>query len=310
MDAVPNETLSLDAKIDLLTERVDLLLERQRAISELIDESGPILDAVMQAGTQRLGEMEEAGYFAFGRSALRLLDRVATSYGADDVDQLGDAVVGILDTVRNVTQPDVLSVANDATDVLHHADELEPVGVMGALKKSRDDDVQRGIAVALEVLRHVGKAAKATSSSPGKRRLARHLAPQRRTGTPRRAQRPRPVDAAPSAPAPVAQAAPASFQVPGFELDSDGFLVNPLSWTRDFADAMAALHGIDTLTAEHWQVVDYMRGTFVESGISPNIRKVAKGGGICTREIYQLFKKAPGKTAARIAGIPKPVGCI
>lgn len=306
MNATP--TPSLEAKVDALTERVDLLLDRQRAFSELIDESGPILSAMMQAGTEQLGSLEERGYFAFGRSTLRLLDRVVSSYTADDVDQLGDAVVGILDTVRNVTQPDVLAMANEATDVLHNADTLEPVSVLGAIKKSRDDDVQRGMAVLLEVLRHVGRASNAVASegSLKQRRLSRHLAPRRSR---RPMARPAAAPAAAPAPAPAPVAPVATPCVPGFEVNAEGFLLDPATWTREYAAAVAGQSGLE-LTDEHWVVLDYMRATYLDTGKSPNIRKIAKGSGVGTNSVYRLFKKAPGKTAARIAGIPKPVGCI
>jgi TusE/DsrC/DsvC family sulfur relay protein len=311
MDAA--ETASLEAKIDALTERVDLLLERQRALSELMEESGPILDAVMQAGMTTLGDWEQRGYFAFGRSLVGVIDRVATSYTADDVDQLGDAVVGILDTVRNVTQPDVLAMANEATDVLHHAEELEPVGVMTALRKSKDEDIQRGMAVALEMLRHVGKASAARERKTG---LARHLAPRRkpRTSTPPRVRpaapaRPAPAPAVAAVPKASAAACSSLICIPGFDLDDDAFLVDPNAWTREFAETMAQSLGI-ALTADHWAVVDYMRATYAADGKSPNVRQIAKGSGVGTRAVYQLFDKAPGKTAARIAGVPKPVGCI
>lgn len=302
--------VNLEAKIDALSERMDLLLERQRAVAELMDESGPILHAVMQAGTTQLADLEDRGYFDFGRATLRLLDRIVSSYSADDVDQLGDAVVSILDTVRNVTQPDVLAMANEATDVLHNADTLKPVGVMGALKKSRDDDVQRGIAVLLEVLRHVGKASAAATGDPKQRKLARHLAPRKRRAAPLRRRAPSAPGRPTADPACELVKAPSTLVVPGFALDAQGFLADPQTWTREYATLVGPQLGIEELTDDHWTVIDTIRGLYLENGKSPNVRKMATASGLGTGAIYTLFKKAPGSRAARIAGIPKPVGCI
>lgn len=309
---------SLESRIDRLTERVDLLLERQRAFSELVAESGPILTAMVEAGTARFGELEQRGTFAFGRSVLGLLDKVSTSYSPEDVDELGDALVGILDTVRNLTQTDVLEVANDAADVIHASHTLQPVGLMGAMRKSREPDVQRGIAVALAVLESLGKRTDATPGASDKeRRLARHLAPSR--GVAKRLPAPArraPVRAATTrapAPAPASAAKPKAkldLSVPGYELDADGFLVDRDTWNREFAQAMATQLGLGDLTDEHWTVIETMRADHAENGASPNVRRLAKLSGLGTKAVYQLYKKAPGSTAARIAGVPKPVGCI
>lgn len=308
---------SLAAQLQALQESVDLVLERQRAFSELMDESGPILMSMMKAGTQTLGDLEERGYFEFGKAALGLLDRVVTTYGAEDVDQLSDAVVGILDTVRHATQPEVLALANDATDVLQNAGDLEPVSVMGALKKSRDADVQRGLAVMLRILRSVGQAAGAAGNPSGKKGLARHLAPskkrapvKRRAPADRCTPAHRPPRSAPKRVAPDAPVVEASLVVPGFELNPQGYLMDPSTWTEEFAGAMAAQLGIADLSPEHWKVIDYARAEFHKTGVSPNIRKVAKGADVPIKSIYTLFHKAPGRTAARIAGVPKPAGCI
>ena len=85
------------------------LVERQRRTQELLDEMSPILKEVMAVSTDQLQGLEERGYFDFGRETLKVMDTIVTSYSAEDVQQLGDNVVRILDTVRRVTQPDMLA---------------------------------------------------------------------------------------------------------------------------------------------------------------------------------------------------------
>lgn len=53
-----------------------------------------------------------------------------------------------------------------------------------------------------------------------------------------------------------------------------------------------------------------MRKVFKENGMAPSIRKLTKESGVGTKELYTLFPKGPAKKAARIAGLPKPKGCI
>jgi dissimilatory sulfite reductase related protein len=92
--------------------------------------------------------------------------------------------------------------------------------------------------------------------------------------------------------------------------DAEGFFVDPEQWTEEMADEIARENGIDGLTDRHWQVIRFMRDTYLETGTAPSIRALGKVSGVPIKELYQLFPKGPAKLAAKIGGIPKPRGCI
>ena len=94
------------------------------------------------------------------------------------------------------------------------------------------------------------------------------------------------------------------------DVDAEGFLQKPEQWTEPIAAEIARDAGIDVLTERHWQVVHYMRDTYLTTGTAPTIRTLGKASGVPIKELYQLFPKGPAKLAAKIAGIPKPRGCI
>jgi len=94
------------------------------------------------------------------------------------------------------------------------------------------------------------------------------------------------------------------------ELNEEGFLADPSQWTEEMAVELARREGVDPLSDRHWQVIRFMRQQYEETGSGPNVRMLAKMSGIPVKELYQLFPKGPAKTAAKIAGIPKPRGCI
>ena len=94
------------------------------------------------------------------------------------------------------------------------------------------------------------------------------------------------------------------------ELNDEGFFVDPDSWTEAMATEIARAEGIDPLTDKHWQVIHFMRREYAEKGTGPTVRVLGKTSGVTVKELYQLFPKGPAKMAARIAGIPKPRGCI
>jgi tRNA 2-thiouridine synthesizing protein E len=94
------------------------------------------------------------------------------------------------------------------------------------------------------------------------------------------------------------------------EVDAEGFLEDPAQWNEQVGEQIAAENGIDELTDRHWMVVNYMRESYLENGTAPSIRTLGKASGVPIKELYALFPKGPAKLAAKVAGIPKPRGCI
>jgi len=93
-------------------------------------------------------------------------------------------------------------------------------------------------------------------------------------------------------------------------LDDEGFFEDPEQWTEAMAPELAKAEGIDELTDQHWQVLHFMRKEYFEKGTGPTVRVLGKTSGVSVKELYQLFPKGPAKVAAKVAGIPKPRGCI
>ncbi len=94
------------------------------------------------------------------------------------------------------------------------------------------------------------------------------------------------------------------------EVNEEGFFEHPEQWTREMAPEIARDSGVTELTDAHWQVVNFMRSEFEIKGEGPTVRRLGKTSGVSIKELYQLFPKGPAKLAAKIAGIPKPRGCI
>ncbi|WP_334142422.1 TusE/DsrC/DsvC family sulfur relay protein [Rhabdothermincola sp.] len=93
-------------------------------------------------------------------------------------------------------------------------------------------------------------------------------------------------------------------------VNDEGFFEHPEQWTPEMATELARQEGIGELTPKHWQVIEFMRKEYAEKGTGPTVRVLGKTSGVSVKELYQLFPKGPAKVAAKIAGIPKPRGCI
>jgi tRNA 2-thiouridine synthesizing protein E len=94
------------------------------------------------------------------------------------------------------------------------------------------------------------------------------------------------------------------------QLNDEGFLTDTSQWTPAIGEAIAKEVGVWPLTEKHWTVLTFCREDAAREGQSPGMRRIAKNSGVSMKELYELFPKGPGKLAARIAGLPKPQGCV
>lgn len=94
-----------------------------------------------------------------------------------------------------------------------------------------------------------------------------------------------------------------------FALDEDGFLEDGTLWDEEVAEFLAKTEEVE-LTEEHWKIINYLRDYYNEFNVAPMVRKMVKDTGKDLQEIYALFPSGPGKGACKIAGLPKPTGCV
>jgi TusE/DsrC/DsvC family sulfur relay protein len=95
------------------------------------------------------------------------------------------------------------------------------------------------------------------------------------------------------------------------EVNEEGFLARPGEWDEQAACVLAKIEeGLDEMTAEHWAVVNYIRGYYLEKGLAPMVRKICQTTGFPLKHIYELFPSGPAKGACKVAGLPKPDGCV
>ena len=100
------------------------------------------------------------------------------------------------------------------------------------------------------------------------------------------------------------------------ETDESGYLKDSSTWSIDLALLIASKEGID-MQDEHWQIVSFMRDYFAQHQKAPAmrvltqaIRKKLGPEKATSKHLYRLFPYGPTTQGSKIAGLPKPVGCI
>lgn len=94
------------------------------------------------------------------------------------------------------------------------------------------------------------------------------------------------------------------------EIDEDGFIQEPAKWNQEMADDLAKTEEAYPMNADAWKVVNYLRNYYLEFEIAPPIRKLTKETGFSLKYIYEMFPSGPAKGACKVAGLPKPTGCL
>ena len=101
-----------------------------------------------------------------------------------------------------------------------------------------------------------------------------------------------------------------------FETDEEGYLVNLADWNEEIANAIAREEKVD-MSPNHWEVVNFLREYYNEFQIAPAVRVLTKAIGKklgpdkgSSQYLYELFPYGPAKQACKIAGLPKPTGCV
>ena len=92
-------------------------------------------------------------------------------------------------------------------------------------------------------------------------------------------------------------------------VNDEGFMTDATQWTPEIGEGIAEEIGV-RLTPDHWKVITFCREDAAREGQPPGLRRISKLSGVGTKELYALFPRGPGKLAARVAGLPKPHGCV
>lgn len=152
-----NDLLRLMKRLMRNGRNFEQLLDQLEGAMDLIDTIGPLTDEAFFNVVNSLAELEQKGYFTFARGSKRILDNVVTSFSEDDINRLGDNVVLILNTVKDMTQPEIMNfVRNTLIVAEREIDKPVDISYRGLIRQIQDPAVRRGLALTMRVLHVIG----------------------------------------------------------------------------------------------------------------------------------------------------------
>ena len=112
------------------TRNLEQMLDQLESFSALWQDVSPLTQDAFLALMNRLEEAEQKGFFAFMRGGMNIAEQVVTSFGEEDLQQLGDNIVLILQTVKEMTQPEIMTLMRNTAESLQE----EPAGDVSMLR--------------------------------------------------------------------------------------------------------------------------------------------------------------------------------
>lgn len=150
------DILRLVKRLARNTRNLELMLDQLESVMEFWTDLSPLSRDMFLRAMAQLNEMEQKGYFAFAQGGLDMVERIVESFTEDDVQQLAENVVLILQTVKEMTQPEIMTMLRRTATELKDEEPLD-TSAMSILRQLNDPSVRKGLAKTLNVLKSVGQ---------------------------------------------------------------------------------------------------------------------------------------------------------
>jgi uncharacterized protein YjgD (DUF1641 family) len=129
------------------------MFDRFEAVMGITDEVELLGKQVFSTVVENLDQMERTGYFSFAREGFGILEQIVTEFSEDDVKALGDNIVTILTTVRNMTQPEIMALANNAIGAIQEVPpEMETPSILSLFRELSNPKTRRGMSRMIHLL--------------------------------------------------------------------------------------------------------------------------------------------------------------
>ncbi|UCG27561.1 MAG: DUF1641 domain-containing protein [Bacteroidales bacterium] len=135
------------------------VLEMFENVTDFLKDAGPVAREVIIDLINKLHEFEQKGYFEFFKELYRVMDNIIVNYSEEDVRLLADNIVTILDTVKNLTQPEMLLAMNNAITIYKNLgmENIEEYSLFRALREMRSPEMKRGIGFIIAFLKNLSE---------------------------------------------------------------------------------------------------------------------------------------------------------
>jgi uncharacterized protein YjgD (DUF1641 family) len=153
----PEEVKLLFLKLLRNIRTFNSLMDTLESGMDFLKDAGPIVNEVIIDFTKKLHELEKKGYFEFLSESMHVLDNLVSHYSKEDIRKLSDNIVVIMDTIRNVTQPEMLNSINNAVKVFSNLNnqEIREYSLWGLMREMRKPEMKRALGLMVTMMKNL-----------------------------------------------------------------------------------------------------------------------------------------------------------
>ncbi len=138
---------------------ISKVVQQLESTKDFLNDAAPLIREYIVDFMARLDEFDRRGYFEFIKESKNVVDKIVTSFSKEDVEALGENIVTILKTVKNLTQPDMLQTVNNALLVYKklNIEVDKKVSLASVLKEMSSPEARKGLVFALRFLKSLAE---------------------------------------------------------------------------------------------------------------------------------------------------------
>jgi len=153
----PDEVKSAIIRLSKNVNNINKMLEMMESGFDFAKDAAPIANEIIIDLGKKLNEFESKGYFEFLKELGNVTDNIVTHFTKEDIRLLADNIVTIFETIKEVTQPDMLNSVNNAISIYGSIDmnNIPEYSMMKALREMRKPEMKRAIGFVVTFLKNI-----------------------------------------------------------------------------------------------------------------------------------------------------------
>jgi len=138
---------------------ISKVVQQLESTKDFLNDAAPLIREYIVDFMAKMDEFDRRGYFEFIKESQNIVDKVVTSFSKEDVKALGDNIVTILNTIKSLTQPDMLQALNNALQVYKklNIEVDEKVSIFSVLREMNSPEARKGLVFALRFLKSLAE---------------------------------------------------------------------------------------------------------------------------------------------------------
>jgi len=139
------------------TNNITAVIGKLESTLDFFEDFKPIGKELFNDTLDGLNGLDQAHYFEFAKEAGQIGNKIVTHFSPEDVRRLAENIVPILETLKSITQPEMIGAIKNAISVFDKMDmeQAPELSMWQAFKELNSPEMKRGLGFAIMFLKNI-----------------------------------------------------------------------------------------------------------------------------------------------------------